>query len=96
MVVHAWCRIYHAGRIVASRLEHSPAITQARGRLRVNPPDNDSEVKCEVVSPGSTKPKVTSTRLSVLCKCPPARNRRKKRHIVLSFSNTIIEFINFL
>ncbi|XP_050708968.1 nephrin-like [Eriocheir sinensis] len=59
-------RIYHGGRIVASRLEHTPAITQARGRVRVNPPDNDSEIKCEVVSPASTKPKVTSTWLSVL------------------------------
>ncbi|XP_063880805.1 uncharacterized protein LOC135111440 isoform X2 [Scylla paramamosain] len=59
-------RIYHAGKIVPTRKEHTPAVTQARGRVRVDPPDNGSMVRCEVISPASTKPKVTSSRLSVL------------------------------
>ncbi|XP_045115593.1 nephrin-like isoform X2 [Portunus trituberculatus] len=59
-------RIYHAGKIVPTRQEHTPAVTQARGSVRVDPPDNGSMVRCEVISPASTKPKITSSRLSVL------------------------------
>ncbi|XP_071529342.1 nephrin-like isoform X2 [Panulirus ornatus] len=59
-------RIFKNGRLVRTEVAHGDTRSRAWGEVEVTPADNGSEVKCEVTSPASGTPRVTSTKLSVL------------------------------